>query len=348
MKNISSLIAVMLFALTINVKSQDIHFSQFTMTPLQLDPSQAGKFGGDQRIILNYRDQWRSVANPYTTYGLSFDSRLSKKDNFLGGGISIYNDKAGDISMGLLSVNISLAYHAMLTDNSYISGGVQGGFLQRSLDASKLRYDNQYDGLGHNDALNANELISNTSFFEPDFSAGVSYSYGVSTNKVISNNGFDGTKINVGAAVHHVSNAKFSFLSDNNEKQSFRYILHTNTSFGVRSTNMAVQPSGFIAYQQGSFELLVGSYFRYTLKEKSRFTKFSNGAAINFGVHYRAVDAFILSTLIETGSLAFGLSYDFNLSGLTVASNGNGGFELSIRYITPNPFGTRRSQARFI
>ena len=347
MKNKHYLTITMLFVLTINVKAQDIHFSQFTMTPLAIDPSQTGKFGGDQRVILNYRDQWRSIANPYTTYGLSFDSRLSKKDNFLGAGITVYNDKAGDINMGLLSLNLSLAYHAMLTDNSYISGGVQGGFLQRKLDPSKLRYDNQYDGFGHNETYGSNEVINSSSFFQPDFAIGVSYSYGVSTNRIISNNGFDGTKLNIGGSVQHVSNSKFTFLGDNNEKQAFKYTLHANTSFGVRNTNMALQPSGFIAYQQGAIELTLGSYYRYTLREKSRFTKFSNGAAINFGTHYRVGDAFILSTLVETGSLAFGFSYDFNFSGLTEASNGKGGFEISLRYISPNPFGTRRSQARF-
>src|SRR3990167_9109700 len=83
-----------------NLKAQDIHFSQFTMTPLNLDPSQAGKFGGDTRAIINYRDQWSSVSsNPFKTYGAMFDMPFSngKKDNFFGGGISVYSDKAGDL-----------------------------------------------------------------------------------------------------------------------------------------------------------------------------------------------------------------------------------------------------------
>lgn len=63
----------------LNGVAQDLHFSQFTMTPLQLDPSITGKFGGDQRVILNYRDQWRSVAAPFKTYGFSFDTHLNQK-----------------------------------------------------------------------------------------------------------------------------------------------------------------------------------------------------------------------------------------------------------------------------
>jgi len=38
---------------TENCEAQDIHFSQFTMIPMLLDPSQAGK-GNDQRAIINF------------------------------------------------------------------------------------------------------------------------------------------------------------------------------------------------------------------------------------------------------------------------------------------------------
>ncbi|MBW6481691.1 MAG: PorP/SprF family type IX secretion system membrane protein [Vicingaceae bacterium] len=332
--------------------AQDMHFSQFTMVPLQLDPSQAGKFGGDSRAIINYRDQWSSVtSNPFRTYGASFDmhfNKNAKKDNFFGGGITAYSDKAGNLSLGTTVVNLTVAYHIKLDQSSYLSAGVQAGFLQSSLSIDKIRSDNQFDGSGHNDNFASGENFNNTSFFEPDFAVGVSYTYGDNTtNQVINNGGFGGKKVNVGAAIHHVASPNFSFLNENKDNLDFRYVLHTNTSFGVGGTNMAVQPSGFIAYQQKAMDVVLGSYFRYNLKEKSKYSQFSNGAAMSFGVHYRFGDAFIPSLLLEMGSFAVGVSYDFNLSGLSTSSNGQGGYEISIRYVSPNPFGTRKSQARF-
>jgi len=336
---------------TLNIQAQDIHFSQFTMTPLNLDPSQAGKFGGDTRAIINYRDQWSSVSsNPFKTYGAMFDMPFNngKKDNFFGGGISVYGDKAGDLSLGTTLFNLTLAYHIKINQASYLSAGVQGGFLQSSLTDAKIRSDNQFDGTGHNESLNSGEIFNNTSFFEPDFAVGVSYTYGDNTtSQVTSNNGFDGKKVNVGAAIHHVASPNYSFLTENNDNLNFRYVLHANTSFGVSGTNMAIQPSGFIAYQQKATDIFLGSYFRYNLKEKSKYSQFSNGAALSLGIHYRVGDAFIPSVLLEMGSLALGVSYDFNLSGLSTASNGQGGYEISIRYISPNPFAVRKSQARF-
>jgi type IX secretion system PorP/SprF family membrane protein len=336
---------------TLNCTAQDIHFSQFTMTPLNLDPSQAGKFGGDTRAIINYRNQWGSVSSsPFKTYGAMFDMPLSngKKDNFFGGGISVYSDKAGDLSLGTTVFNLTLAYHIKVNQASYLSAGVQGGFLQRSLSENNIRSDNQFDGVGHNETYSSGEVFQNTSFFKPDFAAGVSYTYGDNTtSQVVNNGGFGGKKVNVGAAIHHVASPNFSFLEQNTDKLNFRYILHTNTSFGVGGSNMAIQPSGFIAYQQKATDVMLGSYFRYNLKEKSKYSQFSNGAAMSLGIHYRFGDAFIPSVLLEFGSFAMGVSYDWNLSGLSRASSGQGGYEISIRYVSPNPFSSRKSQARF-
>jgi len=336
--------------LTLNLVAQDIHFSQFTMVPLQLDPSQAGKFRGDIRAIMNYRNQWSSVAsNPYRTYGASFDMPFGnkKKDNFFGGGLNIYSDKAGALNLGITVVNLTVAYHIRVSQSGYLSAGLQGGFLQSSLNIDNIRSDNQFDGTGYNDNLPSGENFANNSFFEPDFAAGVSYTYGDNTtNQVISNNGFNGKKVMVGAAIHHVVSPNYSFLEKTTDNLNFRrYVLHTNTSFGIGGTNIAVQPSGFVAYQQKAVEVVLGSYFRYNLKENSKYTQFSHGVAMSFGIHYRFGDAFFPSILVEMGSIAFGVSYDFNLSGLKPASNGQGGYELSIRYINPNPF--KKSQARF-
>jgi type IX secretion system PorP/SprF family membrane protein len=353
-KIIYQLVFILSFQFSIfNCEAQDVHFSQFTMVPLQLDPSQAGKFSGDVRAIINYRDQWSSVtSNPFRSFGASVDmpfNKKAKRPHFFGGGLSVYSDKAGEINLGVTELNLSIAYHIKTTEESYLSGGAQIGFMQSSLSEDNLRFGNQFDGSGHNEQLASNEAFSQTSFFEPDFSVGISYTYGTNTSaQVMSNNGYDGKKINVGFAVHHVSNPSYSFVDGSSQGNlGFRYVLHTNNSFGVGGTNIAIQPSGIFMYQLGALDVILGSYFRYNLKEKSKFTKFSNGAALSLGLHYRFGDAFIPSILIETGSFAFGVSYDFNLSGLSTASNGQGGYEFSIRYISPNPFGSRRSQARF-
>ena len=109
--------------------AQDIHFSQWYNTPLNLNPSLAG-VSKDVQIIANYRDQWRAVASPYKTFQISADVRYSKKKwkkGALGLGINIYQDNAGDANLATTQGNLSIAYHVRTGDNSSFVGGIQAG-----------------------------------------------------------------------------------------------------------------------------------------------------------------------------------------------------------------------------
>jgi hypothetical protein len=93
-----------------------------------------------------------------------------------------------------------------------------------------------------------------------------------------------------------------------------------------------------LAFQGPHTEINAGGRLRYRLKQASQFTDFVKGAAISFGGHYRFGDAAVVSTLIEFGKFALGVSYDINVSGLQQATNGQGGIEISLRFINPDPF----------
>jgi hypothetical protein len=100
--------------------------------------------------------------------------------------------------------------------------------------------------------------------------------------------------------------------------------------------------------QNKASEILIGGMLRYTLKEQSKYTQMVKGAALSAGGYYRMGDAFSPALMIETGSLAIGISYDVNVSGLKSVSRGMGGPEIMIKYINPNPFGYKtRTQSRF-
>jgi hypothetical protein len=45
--------------------------------------------------------------------------------------------------------------------------------------------------------------------------------------------------------------------------------------------------------------------------------------------------------MYEFSNYAVGISYDVNFSKLVTASSFKGGLEVSIRFVTPNPFGAR-------
>lgn len=325
--------------------AQDIHFSQYTNTPLFLNPAMAGSTK-DIQVIMNYKDQWKSVATPYRTYAISADSRYTKKKwekGFLGFGINIFSDKAGDAEMGTTQGNISLAYHVFLSRNSTFGGGLQAGFGQKSIKYDKLQWGNQYDGTGFNSALPSGEPVGANSFTYPDFSAGLVWNYGYGQKTLSSNDAFKAT---VGASMQHINEPRQSFYNPNNDRLYSKYVGHIVTEIGIKNTNGVLVPSVLYQRQGPSQEIIVGTMIKYLLKEDSKYTGFVKGAAVSLGGHYRAKDAFIVSSLIEMANYAIGLSYDVNTSSLKEASSGRGGFEICLKYVNPSPF-LYQSHARF-
>lgn len=329
---------------TSNSFSQDIHFSQFWMSPLLQNPALVGA-NYDMQAIINYKDQWRSVASPYKTYNLSYDMKLNKKKvkkGFWAGGINFFNDKAGDAQMGTTQGNLSFAYHVLLNPNNTLGAALMGGFGQRSINFSALQWGSQYDGTSYNSALPNQESSGASSIMYPEIGTGVLWAYNKGASTMSSN---DMVIINAGIAAFNVNQPKYSFYHSG-ENLNMKIVVHANLLYGIKNTNLSIAP-GFIFYNQGSSkETLFGTMFRYTLKDASKVTGYIKGSAISFGVHYRNKDAVILSGLLEMGSYAFGLSYDVNVSGLKSASTGRGGLEISLRFINPNPF-TGKSNARF-
>ena len=88
--------------------------------------------------------------------------------------------------------------------------------------------------------------------------------------------------------------------------------------------------------------------FKYALQESSKFTNYKNEAYITLGPYLRWGDAAYVVSRFYWNSLSIGLSYDVNLSNLTVATNGFGGFEVMLGYnITFNANPTRGHSVKF-
>ena len=144
--------------------------------------------------------------------------------------------------------------------------------------------------------------------------------------------------IHSGLALFHLNKPKYSFYGNADEKLYVKVIGHVDAIIGIKNTNLALVP-GFLYMGQGpSHEILPGCYFRYMLREESKFTGYVKGASIMVGTHLRIKDAFIPSIQLEVAEYTLGISYDMNVSGLKSATSGKGGFEISLRYGNPNPF----------
>src|SRR6056297_1942076 len=92
---------------------QDIHFSQFYLSPLNLNPAMTGVMNCNIRLTANYRNQWASVlkSNAYSTYSVSYDQRIPVgRNDYFGIGGTFWGDVAGEANFGTTTGKLSGSY----------------------------------------------------------------------------------------------------------------------------------------------------------------------------------------------------------------------------------------------
>lgn len=325
-----------------NILSQDIHFSQLTMSPLTYNPGMTGKFFGDIRCLGNYKTQWKSAGSPYTTFAMAYDMKLNEKkwtNGFIGIGFLAFRDEAGDTHYGNTTLDISVSGIVLINSAQSISGGIQGGISQTGFSTDGLIWDEQYVSGAYDPANSSGESLDLSPSINGDIGAGVTWHYFTDKTNMVSNDQFN---LIVGAAVTHINRPELKFYTGNEERLYRKIAFNVEAISGVKGTNIALAPSAVVLLQGPSKEINLGLLIRYMLKEGSKYTGIYKESAISFGTHYRVGDAIVPSVLLEVGSYAIGIGYDVNISKLKAATLSRGGMEISLRYVNPNPFIYRR------
>ena len=326
---------IALLGLMGSLMAQDVHFSMYTETPSAINPALAG-VTYETRVSANYKSQWSSVANKYETMAISFDRTIKHKklkDNYFAISANIFKDVAGDAKMGLLNPNLGIAYLQKVSKKLKLSGGIQSGFFYRTLDASNLRYDGNYNGYNYDPTRPSGEPNPPRSGFSAfDLGGGVNLNF-VQSDKYISAK--NAIKMDVGLSAYHYSLGKTSFLTTE-EKLKTRICAYFNGDFNIPNTKNAILPTFLYMRQGPSTEFIAGAMFKFILGDASTYTALKKPRALAIGGYYRFKDAIVPSLLFQYNTYAIGIAYDINVSALTPASKRNGGMEIMLRY---NVFG---------
>lgn len=323
MKTIKNKIAIaLLFISASAMAQQDIHFSQFYSAPSYINPGTTGVFNGDIRAMINYRSQWKSISEPFTTITASADAKaVNTESGFLGLGAVFYNDKAGASKLTTGNYALNIAYALEIASDMYLSLGVQPGVLQKSINTSALYYETQFTGQSFNAALPSGETALAQKFTAFDLGAGMYWMY--RPNKL--------TGLYLGAAAAHLTQPNVSFLGAN-DKLLRKYTFHGGAEVEFKNTNMSILPNFLVKLQGPNRIINVGSDFKYIIQKQSHFTGFVNEMSVALGGYYRVGDAFWGTMQFNWTGFTLAFSYDLNLSDLSVATNGNGGMELLLMY----------------
>lgn len=311
--------------------AQDIHFSQYSETPSSINPALAG-VTYNTRVIGNYKSQWSSVANKYQTMGVSFEQTIKHKKlkgNYFAVAANIFRDVSGDAKLSTLNPNLGISYLQKVSKKMKLSAGLQSGFFYRTIDASNLRFDSQYDGIAYNPNRPTGEpepLKSGVTAF--DLGGGVNLNF-VESDKFISAK--NAAKFDIGISAYHFGVGKSTFLNSN-ERLDSRLCAYFNGDFNIPNSINAIMPSFLYMRQGTSSEFIAGALFKFILGDPSTYTSLKKPRAFSIGGYYRYRDAIVPSILFQYNKYAIGISYDINVSPLTPASRRNGGLEVMLRY----------------
>lgn len=330
------LLVILTTALTaVAVQAQDIHFSQFYMSPLNLNPAMTGVMNCNHRLTANYRNQWASALKQYAynTYSASYDQKMPVgRYDYFGVGGTFWGDKAGESEFATIQGRLSGSYAKKMggyrRKAHYLVIGADAGVSNRSINSQQLKWPSQNDDGSYNSTLPGG-IVEDPSFLFMDLSAGLLWFSVFDEN----NNMY------FGAAFSHLNRANVSF-----ENQSIPLYSKLTAHFGGEfevAHRMSILP-GVVSFFQGpSFQVNVGNSFKFLLGNSRRSNQaFQLGAWARVSNKLdkgKLMDAFILSTRFDYEQFTLGFSYDVNTSSLRTATNGNGAFEFSLLYKVCGP-----------
>lgn len=321
-KNILKIFVILLTISSVwsDLRAQDYTYSQFYANPLYLNPALAGS-EYCPRITLNYRNQWPSLPQAFTSYSASYD----QFSEFLSGGLGIqfnYN-QSGETALHEFQVNGMYAYNFFVSDLIEANLAVQAGLGNRGFNKDKLIFG--FDPNGNPVNPNLDEYEDNVMY--PDFATGFLIGYD--------------EKYFLGGAVHHLSQPDISLKTGNEYLLPMKFTIHGGANFetggrGFRRTSgpvLGISPN--VMYQmQGEYQQLnLGTYFTYD--------------PFVAGLWYRHAftnpDAVIVSLGLQRDNLRLGYSFDYTVSTLTMA--GGGAHEISLSWVFDCNEKRRRSRA---
>lgn len=259
--------------------------------------------------------------------------KKNRSDVHVGGlGLSVYNDKAGEGNFKTLGVNLSAAYNLHLSSTHTVTFGVQGGFIQKSIDFTNLEWGEQFNPyIGFDNTVSPTETTIGLRKLYADVGAGFMYYFNPSSDG-------DGFSAFLGGAGYHLNRANESLVDATVSRLPTLFKAHGGLEIPV-SEKISLSPNVLGMMQNNVSHVNAGLYLNYKLRDnkQSYVNKKANKGEnlimptdIVFGSWYRLKDSFIFSMGFGNKNYLVGFSYDFNSSSLRYSTHGKGAYEISL------------------
>ena len=335
-----TLFAIFFYYLAIG---QDPSFSQYYANRIYLNPAFAGLEKG-LTVAGVSRIQWANVDGGFRTYGISLEMQEPGINSGLA--LHLFQDNQGLAQLNTTSVGLTYAYTIKM-DNHNIHVGLQGRWVQKKVDWSKIVFSDQLDPVyGNVYATTAIPILDRITY--TDFDAGVVWRF--KTDLRFGKKRLRDTRYSIGIAAHHLPN----LISDNAGVESFQQ-LETRVSPRVTFHAGAVVPLAWFA--NGAKSIAVSPTLKLDIQGdklsdwQSNLQVFSIGGYIVYDGIYvgalyqnkklitdqRNTNAFILAfgaylkrPKSKAKNVFLGFSFDANTTG--VGTRAGGVYELAFRW----------------
>lgn len=312
--------------------AQDIHFSQFYENAPLRNPALTGIFTGDYKVGVSYRNQWSSFATPFQTTMFNGETKAlvgKTTGDFLSFGLSVAMDKAGAIDFNSTLVYGAISFNKNLGDerNTYLSFGLSGGYVQRSMNVAKMKFANQYSNGVYNGGTSSGENIAASKFSSFDIAAGLSLNGSLNPN----------VNYYIGVGAYHLSQPEQTYLKNEEGELPIRW----TGNLGIRAT--VADGIGLMAVlnyqrQQAHQELIGGLLVSYLVNYDYNGENAGKVRAY-VGCLYRLQDAVIPTLRFDYRNCGLTVSYDVSVNNKRIYMSALGGYEISLfvrgRYATP-------------
>jgi type IX secretion system PorP/SprF family membrane protein len=270
----------------------------------------------NNRLALNYRNQWPEITNGFVTYSVSFDKYFEKFRSGLG--VIFLQDEAGTGRLRSTNIGVSYSYDFKISNFWHIRPGMSFFYTERAVNYKDLLWNDQISATGN--APSSAEVIPMNHVGDIDFStSALTYS----------------DKFWFGFAVDHILKPNQSLYfhdeaDDNPAKVPVKYSIFGGTKFVKNENLLRPVPTTFqIAFlykdQKQYRQLDIGVYWH---RNPMVLGFWYRGIPLYKEVFNR--DAITILAGYKIKHLNIGYSYDFTLSKLITRTGGS--HEVSLTY----------------
>lgn len=318
-KPISFLLAIFY---SINLYSQDLHFTQNTFVLPYYNPAETGHFRGTIRLGGIYREQFSSfISKPYSSPLGYLDSPISygfNQKQWIGGGMTFYSDQSGDLKLRNSAIHGSLSYHISFNNkfNSVISVGINYGNVRISTDSKNALFKDQYE---ENKPSKDLGLIDNFNTSYKDIGLGIKYR---KKHDLFSEWVF-------GLSILHLNSPKIRFQNGTREnKISARTNIYVSNGWELNNQNSII-PAIFFSKFRNTNNTSIQCSWKHQFKSNGKSKKLDHDKlSLQFGIGYRIQDAIQFLASSQYDNWNIGLSYDLTISSASNYNNYYGAYEL--------------------